>query len=172
MASCTHFIADTNSKTGNKPTNKKRIVVVGAGISGLASAYYLIKKAKEESLAQFVCRRLGQEALEHIAEPLIGAIYGGNHEYLSAAWVTPHLVVLEKQHGSLFAVCIPPTILRPCQHQVGHKALLTEIKSLVSEVPHLTLAGNAFSGTGIPDCINSGKLAVRKVLSELYSKIL
>jgi oxygen-dependent protoporphyrinogen oxidase len=488
MPSSTHFIADTNSKTGNKPANKKRIVVIGAGISGLASAFYLIKKAKEEnieiellvlegsqeaggviktnraknrivdlgpeafitikpyalklceelgisekiintspgnrhtniawgqklhplpdgfmmfaptrllplalsplftplgklrmgldlfiprgsaakeeSLAQFVRRRLGKEALERIAEPLIGAIYGGNPEYLSATCVTPQLVELEKQHGSLIAALgkkkpqdktapnsagpryaqmvsfdqgmavlpeallkhIPedslryntrveklekikelkqwrltcqgqPDILadavilatpshqsarllkdasqklslaleqilhtdttifnflyasaqvedkckgfgfvvpqkekrtmRACtfsslkfagrspegetliraasrhsnisheeqlakikadleyyldikaeplavhitsypqampQYQVGHKALLAEIENLLSEVQNLALAGNAFSGIGIPDCINSGKLAAGKVFRELYVK--
>ncbi|MFN2493888.1 MAG: protoporphyrinogen oxidase, partial [Pyrinomonadaceae bacterium] len=37
----------------------------------------------EESLAQFVRRRLGREALDRMAQPMIGGIYTGDPEKLS-----------------------------------------------------------------------------------------
>lgn len=56
---------------------------------------------KDESLAEFVTRRLGKEALQKLAEPMIGGIYGGDAEMLSARSTVPQLVELEKQHGSI-----------------------------------------------------------------------
>ncbi|CAN5637178.1 protoporphyrinogen oxidase [soil metagenome] len=55
----------------------------------------------DESLSSFVSRRLGQEALERIAEPMIGGIYGGNPEQLSARATVAKLVDIEEKYGSL-----------------------------------------------------------------------
>ena len=57
--------------------------------------------APEESLAQFTTRRLGREAYERIAAPLVGAIYGGDPALLSVAAALPRFVEMERQHGSL-----------------------------------------------------------------------
>jgi oxygen-dependent protoporphyrinogen oxidase len=46
------------------------------------------------------------------------------------------------------------------QYEVGHLERLYEIEKLVSELPGLSLAGNAYRGAGIPDCIRSGEAAV------------
>ena len=45
------------------------------------------------------------------------------------------------------------------QYEVGHLERVNEIEKLVSELPGLTLAGNAYRGAGIPDCIRSGQTA-------------
>jgi len=46
------------------------------------------------------------------------------------------------------------------QYEVGHLERIAEIEKLVSELPgRLTLAGNAYHGAGIPDCIHSGESA-------------
>ncbi len=58
-------------------------------------------EAGDESLASFVRRRLGNEALERLAEPLLGAIYSARIEELSAAAVIPNLKALEQKSGSL-----------------------------------------------------------------------
>lgn len=56
---------------------------------------------QDESLSDFVNRRLGREALEKLAEPMIGGIYGGDPASLSAQSTVPHLVSLEHSHGSI-----------------------------------------------------------------------
>ncbi len=61
----------------------------------------LAPEAGDESLASFVRRRLGNEALERLAEPLLGAIYSARIEELSAAAVIPNLKALEQKSGSL-----------------------------------------------------------------------
>ena len=45
------------------------------------------------------------------------------------------------------------------QYEVGHLERVNEIEKLTSELPGLALAGNAYRGAGIPDCIRSGEAA-------------
>lgn len=56
---------------------------------------------EEETLSQFVKRRLGKELLEKIAEPLVGGIHAGNPETMSINASFPRFVDLEQKHGSL-----------------------------------------------------------------------
>ncbi|MBV9608495.1 MAG: protoporphyrinogen oxidase [Acidobacteria bacterium] len=46
------------------------------------------------------------------------------------------------------------------QYEVGHLERVAEIKRLESELPGLSLIGNAYSGIGVPDCIRMGMEAV------------
>ena len=55
----------------------------------------------DESVAAFVRRRLGREALERVAEPLLGGIYTGDAERLSLRATMPRFVELERRHRSL-----------------------------------------------------------------------
>jgi oxygen-dependent protoporphyrinogen oxidase len=49
------------------------------------------------------------------------------------------------------------------QYTVGHPARLAEIQSRAAAVPGLHLAGNAYEGIGIPDCIRMGKRAAETI---------
>ncbi len=55
----------------------------------------------EESIGSFVERRLGREALERLAEPLLAGIHSGTPDRLSMDKLFPRFVALEKKHGSL-----------------------------------------------------------------------
>lgn len=55
----------------------------------------------DESLAQFIRRRLGREALERVAQPMIGGIYTADPEKLSLQATMPRLIELERKHRSL-----------------------------------------------------------------------
>lgn len=57
--------------------------------------------APEESLAEFVRRRLGREALERIAQPLVSGIYTADPEQLSVASTMPQFIEMERTHRSL-----------------------------------------------------------------------
>jgi oxygen-dependent protoporphyrinogen oxidase len=57
--------------------------------------------APEESLAQFVVRRLGRECLQRLAQPLVAGITTADPELLSVAAVFPQLVQMERRHRSL-----------------------------------------------------------------------
>ena len=53
------------------------------------------------------------------------------------------------------------------QYEVGHLDRVAEIENEVSKHAGLTLAGNAYRGAGIPDCIRSGEVAVESILQNL-----
>jgi oxygen-dependent protoporphyrinogen oxidase len=55
----------------------------------------------DESLADFVRRRLGREALERVADPLVSGIYTGDPERLSVAATMPRFRELEAAHRSI-----------------------------------------------------------------------
>jgi protoporphyrinogen/coproporphyrinogen III oxidase len=57
--------------------------------------------ARDESLAAFVRRRLGSEALERVADPLVGGIYTADPERLSLAATMPRFLELERRHRSI-----------------------------------------------------------------------
>jgi oxygen-dependent protoporphyrinogen oxidase len=51
------------------------------------------------------------------------------------------------------------------QYTVGHPQRLAEIEARAAQVPGFYLAGNAYQGIGIPDCIRMGRAAVEKILT-------
>jgi len=55
----------------------------------------------DETLAEFVRRRLGNEALDKIAEPLLSGIYNAEADRQSLLATFPRFRALEEQHGSL-----------------------------------------------------------------------
>lgn len=55
----------------------------------------------DESLASFVKRRLGREALERLVQPLVGGIYTADPNDLSVRATFPQFLEMERQHGSL-----------------------------------------------------------------------
>jgi oxygen-dependent protoporphyrinogen oxidase len=55
----------------------------------------------DESLAHFVTRRLGREALARVAQPMVGGIYTADPERLSLQATMPQFVEMEQRHGSL-----------------------------------------------------------------------
>ena len=50
------------------------------------------------------------------------------------------------------------------QYTVGHAERVAQIDALVKQLPGLFLAGNAYSGIGIPDCIRGGKEAADAII--------
>ena len=55
----------------------------------------------DESLASFVRRRLGREALERMAQPMVGGIYTADPETLSLRATLPRFLDMERDHRSL-----------------------------------------------------------------------
>jgi oxygen-dependent protoporphyrinogen oxidase len=51
------------------------------------------------------------------------------------------------------------------QYNLGHPEILKRIDAALERYPGLALAGNAYRGIGIPDCIHSGEQAVKKILN-------
>jgi oxygen-dependent protoporphyrinogen oxidase len=56
---------------------------------------------REESVADFVRRRLGREFLDYAVNPFVGGVYAGDPAQLSVRHAFPKLDALEREHGSL-----------------------------------------------------------------------
>ena len=56
---------------------------------------------EDESLANFVVRRMGQEALDKLADPLLAGVYNAEMHKQSILATFPQYRALEKKHGSL-----------------------------------------------------------------------
>lgn len=55
----------------------------------------------EESIAQFVRRRLSTAFLDYAVSPFVSGVYAGDPERLSVRWAVPKIWSLEHEHGSL-----------------------------------------------------------------------
>jgi oxygen-dependent protoporphyrinogen oxidase len=56
------------------------------------------------------------------------------------------------------------------QYLVGHLSRVEEIEQRVASHPGLALAGNAYRGVGIADCVRSGEAAATAVVEQLSPK--
>ncbi len=59
------------------------------------------REETEESVADFVRRRLGREILENFVGPFVSGVYAGDPERLSIRWAVRRIHALERDHGSL-----------------------------------------------------------------------
>lgn len=59
------------------------------------------RDGQDETLADFITRRLGSEALDKIAEPLMSGIYNAEAERQSLLATFPRFRAIEEKHGSL-----------------------------------------------------------------------
>jgi oxygen-dependent protoporphyrinogen oxidase len=55
------------------------------------------------------------------------------------------------------------------QYTLGHLDRVAAIDRAVHAIPGLTVAGNAYRGVGIPDCIASGETAAERVIASLIT---
>lgn len=59
------------------------------------------RAVREETIAEFVTRRLGQEFLDYAINPFVAGVFAGDPEKLSVQAAFPKLYALEKNYGSL-----------------------------------------------------------------------
>ncbi|HEV2885058.1 MAG TPA: protoporphyrinogen oxidase [Pyrinomonadaceae bacterium] len=69
------------------------------------------------SLAEFTRRRLGQEVLERIAQPMIGGIYLADPEKLSLRATMPRFLEFEHQHGSVIRGILKQGVHREARNE-------------------------------------------------------
>lgn len=82
--------------------------------------------------------------------------------------------ILHKDLSELIGISAEPIFSVVSQHSqamaqyhVGHQQLISEIDELVNGLNRIVLAGNAYHGIGIPDCIHSGEQAAMRLLDTL-----
>lgn len=60
----------------------------------------------DESLEHFVVRRLGREALERLAEPLVAGIHAGDPSTMSVRATFPRFIQMEQEYGGLMRAAL------------------------------------------------------------------
>jgi protoporphyrinogen/coproporphyrinogen III oxidase len=104
----------------------------------------------DESIGSFLRRRLGQESVDVLGEPLLAGIHAGDPERLSMQANFPRFVELERRHGSLirgmWAAPRRPAGGSPPAAFYSLVGGLTElVQTLVSRLP----PGSAQTGSGV-----------------------
>ena len=92
--------------------------------------------AVDETIASFLERRLGREAVERLGEPLLGGIHAGDPARLSVRAAFPRLAEMEQRHGSLVRG------MRAASHRAAGPAFLSLaggmgglVDALVAQIP-------------------------------------
>lgn len=126
--------------------------------------------------ATFVHNKFSHRAPEDRA--LIRCFIGGNVAEETFDQAEPDIISsVEKELKSILGITASPTFSRVykwrkamAQYTVGHLTRIARIKSLVMGMAGLALAGNAYGGIGVPDCVRSGGEAVDKILADVVSR--
>lgn len=96
----------------------------------------------EESAADFVRRRLGDELYRYAINPLIGGIYAGKPEQLSLRYAFPKLYALEQAHGGLIRGALAKMRTAQTQKEDAPKIdkRILSFKDGLGELPELLVA--------------------------------
>jgi oxygen-dependent protoporphyrinogen oxidase len=54
------------------------------------------------------------------------------------------------------------------QYHVGHQSRIQQIEAQLAKFPSLALAGNAYQGVGIADCVRTGEEAAEKIVNQFF----
>ncbi|MHC0036809.1 protoporphyrinogen oxidase [Pseudoneobacillus sp. C159] len=123
-----------------------------------AACDFILPKGKpqaDQSLGRFFRRRLGDEVVENLIEPLLSGIYAGNIDELSLMSLFPNFYQIEQEHRSL-VIGLNKTIPTPpknVQKQPTRKgmfiSLTTGLEELVRRVEESLETGTVSKGAGV-----------------------
>lgn len=84
--------------------------------------------------------------------------------------------IVRQELADLLGIHAPPLLCRIYRHrrsmpqyQVGHQKRIQRIEEYLAGLPGLAVAGSAYYGVGISDCIHSGEEAAEKLLHHVQS---
>jgi len=98
--------------------------------------------------------------LDQSDEVLVATVRRELSEILGARVVGPHIPA-EATQVSRWRKAM-------AQYAVGHQERMLRIRERVATLPGLRLAGNAYDGIGIPDCIRTGRNAAKELMAEAH----
>lgn len=115
---------------------------------------------EEESAADFVRRRLGDELYRYAINPLIGGIYAGDPERLSLRYAFPKLYALEQDHGGMIRGALAKIRMARNSHVPKVNERIISFKNGLAELPQLLVAaldGAVHTGVSIKSIRNQGE---------------
>lgn len=132
---------------------------------------FLVPRAERRTIVActFVHEKFKRRAPPGAA--LLRCFLGGAREPRAAEWSEGEIVsAVKRDLKEILGIACAPDLLRIYrraeampQYRVGHGRQVLEIERLIQLTPGIFLAGNAYDGVGIPDCIRSGHAAAKRV---------
>jgi oxygen-dependent protoporphyrinogen oxidase len=133
---------------------------------------FLVPRSERRRLlaATFVHNKFSHRAPEDRA--LIRCFFGGSrNEEILQLHEDEILRIAREELRQILGISAEPLFTRVykwkaamAQYTVGHLERLDRIDRLRQQLPGLALAGNAYRGIGVPDCVHSGKQASEQAL--------
>ena len=84
------------------------------------------------------------------------------------------LAVVRRELQQILGITGDPWLVRVfrwkqamAQYGIGHGGRVERIKEFLAGMPGLALAGNAYGGIGVPDCVREGLEAAAKIVADL-----
>jgi oxygen-dependent protoporphyrinogen oxidase len=102
------------------PAFLKSDILSWGGKFRMAGELFVPRGPADETVAQFVTRRLGREALEQLIDPMVSGVYAGDPHTMSVSSAFPRIKQLEQEYGSLIKALIK--IRRERKRREGVKA--------------------------------------------------
>jgi len=133
------------------PSSERRRIIAGSFSSfkfeGRAPAGSILARA-------FVGGEMSREMMGLPDDEMIAAVRGEFHALLGVS-AAPGFAEVRRWPESM------------PQYEVGHLARVAELERAVAEIPAFAIAGAAYRGVGIPDCIRSGEEAAGAIFAQL-----
>jgi oxygen-dependent protoporphyrinogen oxidase len=136
---------------------------------------YLVPRSEGHRMlaATFVHNKFPHRAPENRAL-IRGFLGGARDEQILEASEGEILQIVRAELRKIIGLTAEPLFARVykwksamAQYSVGHLERLQRIEALRQKLQGLALAGNGYSGIGVPDCVRSGSEAASKILSEM-----
>jgi oxygen-dependent protoporphyrinogen oxidase len=149
------------------------LIYEAAGFDGMRAGFgFLVPKRERERLAActFVSTKFAFRA--PASRIVLRCFFGGIDDAAALDESDESLVAIARDELrrilGLTAQPVHHTISRwprsMAQYTVGHGPRVREIQARAAAIPGLHLAGNAYEGIGIPDCIRTGRTAARRIV--------
>jgi oxygen-dependent protoporphyrinogen oxidase len=94
-----------------------------------------------------------QQSMMHLSDDEIIAAVRDEFRALLGVEAAPHIVEVRRWPDSM------------PQYEVGHLDRVAEIERIVAPIPAFAIAGAAYRGVGIPDCVRSGEQAADAIFA-------
>jgi len=123
---------------------------------------------EDESIASFVRRRFGEEAVDYLAEPLLAGIHAGDVDRLSIRALFPRLVDAERQSGSVIRA-FRALRMRPSP-QGAFVSLPGGVGELVDALTTALAPGTIATSTRVTDLQHAGTFVLDTTAGHVRAK--
>ncbi|MED0664139.1 protoporphyrinogen oxidase [Geobacillus thermodenitrificans] len=115
-----------------------------------------VKTNGDMPLGHFFRRRLGDEVVDNLIEPLLSGIYAGDIDEMSLMATFPQFFQLEQKYGSLVRGAKRTTPKEQKERKGAFQTLKTGLQSLVEEVEKRLEPGSVIKGTRVERITRAG----------------